>query len=212
MKALLKYRPDLWECELEDRLVPASPDLGTFVLTPVGYVVVSHFPGLAASVANTQGDAALLATVALLASGSLSSVQPGTTFGLPGLDALALAGANAGAAVPIIVGSGANDASAPIIPPVTRNTLAQDVVIAVTVLNRGSGDGSAVLPSDQVYRGGLPVTATVGFTQDVPGRQAVQEPAQEPADPLPLRVGKRPHRLDSGALGNLIRSNAERAP
>jgi hypothetical protein len=212
MKALLKYRPDLRECELDDRRVLAIPNLGAIVLTPVGYVLVSHLPGIAATIANTQGDAAILTSFATLATGSISSIQPGTVFGLPGGDSMVPVGASAVASVPIMVGSGANDASAFVIPPVTRNSLGQDVVIAVTVLSRGPGDGSAVLPSDQVYRGGLPVTATVGFSQNVPGHQAVQEPAQEPADPLPLRIRKRPHRLGSSALGNLIRSHTASAP
>ncbi|MBV8091069.1 MAG: hypothetical protein JO139_16150 [Alphaproteobacteria bacterium] len=212
MKALLKYRPDLRECELEDRLVPAIPNLGAIVQTPVGYVVVSHLPGIAATVASTPGAEAILTSFLTTASVSIFSLQPGTGFGLPSLDSMGPTGANVGTAVEIIVGSGADDASAYINPPVRRNTIADNGVIALSVIGRVSGDQPPVLPPGQVYRGGLPVTATVGFSQDVPGHQAVQEPAQEPADPLPLRVGKRPHRLASGALGNLIRSNADRAP
>jgi hypothetical protein len=212
MKALLKYRPDLRECELEDRLVPATPNLGAIVLTPGGYVVVSHLPGIAATVASTPGAEATLTSFLTTASVSIFSFQPGTSFGLPSLDSMGPTGANVGTGVEIIVGSGPDDASAYINPPVRRNTIADNGVIALSVIGRMSGDQSPVLPPDQVYRGGLPVTATVGFSQDVPGQQAVQEPAQEPADPLPLRVRKRPHRLASGALGNLIRSNADRAP
>jgi hypothetical protein len=212
MKVLLKYRPDLRECELEDRLVPAIPDLGAIVLTPGGYVVVSHLPGIAATVASTPGAEAILTSFLTTASVSISSLQPGTSFGLPSLDSMGPTGANVGTAVEIIVGSGADDASAYINPPVRRNTIADNGVIALSVIGRASGDQSAVLPSDQVYRGGLPVAATVGFSQDVPGQRAAQEPAQSPVDPLPLRLGRRPHRFASGGLGNLIRWHADRAP
>ena len=112
----------------------------------------------------------------------------------------------------IILGSGANDAGAANIPPVTRNTIANDALSSATVIGRLSGDRSAVLPPDQVYRGGLPVTATIGFSLKVPGQRVAREPAQGPIDPLPLRLRRRPHRLASGASGNLIRSQADRAP
>lgn len=52
----------------------------------------------------------------------------------------------------IIVGSGADDASAPIILPVPRNTIANDAVNAAAVIGRASGDRSDLLPPGQVYR------------------------------------------------------------
>ena len=112
----------------------------------------------------------------------------------------------------IIVGSGSDDAGAANSPPVTRNTIANDALTAAPVIGRVSGDRSAVLPPEQVYRGGLPVTATVGFSMEEPGQRAAQEPAQGPVDPLPLRIRRRPNRLASGASANLIRSHADRAP
>jgi hypothetical protein len=36
MKALLKFRPELHDSELEERLVPAGPNLGVIVLTTSG--------------------------------------------------------------------------------------------------------------------------------------------------------------------------------
>jgi hypothetical protein len=53
--------------------------------------------------------------------------------------------------VTIIVGLGADDAGAPIIPPVTRNTIANDAVNAVAVIGPASGDRYEVLPPGQVY-------------------------------------------------------------
>ncbi len=111
----------------------------------------------------------------------------------------------------IPVGSGANDDGAANIPPVTRNTIANDALNAAPLIGR-SGDRSAVLPPEQVYRGGSPVTASGGFAMEAPGERAAHEPAQGPVDPLPLRIRGRPHRLTSAASGNLIRSHADRAP
>ncbi len=50
MNAHLKYCPDLRACELEDRLLPVTPNLGAIVLTTGGYVLVlSPFPVFAAA-------------------------------------------------------------------------------------------------------------------------------------------------------------------
>jgi hypothetical protein len=114
--------------------------------------------------------------------------------------------------VTIIVGSGADDASGPIIPLVTRNTIANDALNSLPVIGRASGERSGVLPPDLVYRGGLPVTATVDFSPEGPGQRAAPEPAQGKVDPLPLRLHKRPNRLLSHDSRSLIRSHADRAP
>ena len=213
MKALLKYRPDLRACELGDRLVPAIPDLGAIVLTTGGYaLLLSPFLVIASSPFGASGGPGFLTPSVMTGSLGSPGAQPGNGTGASGPATTAPTGSNGGASLTITVGSGADDAGAANIPPVTRNTIANDALNPLPIIGRVSGERSAVLPPDLVYRGGLPVTATVGFSQDVPGQRAVQEPAQEPADPLPLRVGKRPHRLASGASGNLIRSHADRAP
>ena len=213
MKALLKYRPDLRDCELEDRLVPATPNLGATVLTTGGYVLVlSPFPVIAASPFGASGGAGFLTPSAMSGSASGSGLLPGNSPGGPGLTTTAPTGSNGGAAVTINVGSGANDAGAANIPPVTRNTIANDALNPLPIIGRVSGERSAVLPPDLVYRGGLPVTATVGFSPEGPGQRAAPEPAQGNVDPLPLRLQRRPNRLLSGDSGNLIRSHADRAP
>ncbi len=213
MKALLKYRPDLRACELEDRLLPAILDLGATVLTTGGYVLLlSPFPVIAADPFGQSGGPGFLTPSAMSGSAGVAGLLPGNSTGVPSLARTAPTGSNGGAAATIIVGSGTNDAGAANIPPVTRNTIANNALNAAPVIGRVSGDRSAVLPPDQIYRGGLPVTATVGFSLEVPGHRAAQEPAQGPVDPPPLRLRRRPHRLASGASGNLIRSHADRAP
>lgn len=213
MKALWNYRPDLRPCELEDRLLPAMLDLGATVLTTGGYVLLlSPFPVVTADPFGESGGPGFLTPSAMSGSAGVAGLLPANSAGLPGLVTTAPTGSNGGGAVTITLGSGANDAGASNNPPVTRNTIANDALSAAPVIGRLSGDRSAVLPPDQIYRGGLPVTATVGFSLEVPGQRAAQEPAQAPVNPLPLRLGSRPHRLASGASGNLIRSHADRAP
>jgi hypothetical protein len=213
MKAHLKYCADLRACELEDRLAPAVPGLGAVALTTGGYVLLlSPFPITASDPFGDSGGPEFVTPSVMAGSGVGYGIPPGSNTGVPGLTATAPTGSNGGAAVTIIVGSGADEAGAANIPPVTHNTIANDALSAAPVIGRVSGDRSAVLPPEQVYRGGLPVTATVGFSLEVPGQQAAQLPAKGPVDPLPLRLRPRPHRLASGASGNLIRSHTDRAP
>ena len=201
MKAHLKYCPDLRACVLEDRLVPVIPnELGDFllpvvpnvapiVLTPAGYVLMSSFPGIAIPV-----------SFVVTGSGGISSMQPGNGTG------------NGGAAETIVVGSGANDAVGTIIPLVTRNTIANDALNAAPLIGRVLGDRSDVLPPEQVYRGGLPVSASGGVSTEASGQRSGPNPDERPVDPLPIRLRSRPHRLASGASGSPVRSHADRAP
>jgi hypothetical protein len=213
IKALLKYRPDLRACELEDRIVPAASDLGATVLTTGGYdLLLSPFPVFVADPEGQSGGPGFLTPSAMSGSAGVLGLLPGNSAGVPGLATTAPTESNGGGAVTTTIGSGANDAGAATIPPVTRNAVANDALSAAPVIGRLSGDQSDVLPPEQVYRGGLPVTATVGFSLEVPGQRAAPEPDQVSVNPLPLRLGSRPHRVASGAAGNLIRSHADRAP
>jgi hypothetical protein len=139
-------------------------------------------------------------------------VQPGNGTGASGPATTAQTGSNGGAAVTIVAGSGADDASAPIIPPVTRNTIANDAVNAAPVIGRASGDRSDVLPPGQVYLDGVPVTGPAGVPTNAPGQPAGSQPEEMPADPLRIRLRRPSHRLESVAPGNLVRSGADRAP
>jgi hypothetical protein len=82
----------------------------------------------------------------------------------------------------------------------------------LAIIARVSGDQSPVLPSGQVYRGGLPVTAHGGVAMEVPGEPAGSEPGEKPADPLRIRLRKPAHRLASDASKDPVISNADRAP
>ena len=135
-------RPDLRACELEDRLVPAIPDLGATVLTTGGYVLLlSPFPVIAADPFGQSGGPGFLTPSAMSGSAGVSGLLPGNSAGVPGLATTAPTGSNGGAAVTIIVGSGADDAGAANIPPVTRNTIANDALSAAPVIGRCRGTG-----------------------------------------------------------------------
>jgi hypothetical protein len=173
MKTPLKFRPDLRACVLDDRLVPVMPNLGLWpaiVLTTNGYVLASAFPG-----------AAIPTSFIMTGPAGISGMQPGTGSG--------------GAAGPIVVGSGANNAAAPIIALVTRDTVVNNALRAAPQISRVLVDRSDVLPIGQVYRGGSPVTASRAVSTKAPGQPDGQDPGDSPVEPLPIRLRSRPHRL-----------------
>ena len=161
MKVQHKYCPDFRDCVLEDRLVPVIPNqlgsflapvvpnLGAIVLTPAGYDLMSSFPGIAIP-AYVRRDGL---------GGNLQHAagQRHRRAG-PGRDVAERI--ERGGRSTIFVGSGANDVVATIIPLVTRNTIANDALNAAPLIGRVLGDRSDVFPPEQVYRGGLPVSAS----------------------------------------------------
>ena len=68
-------------------------------------------------------------------SAGISGMQPGNGTGVPGRHDVAER-IERGATVTIFVGSGANDVGAPIIPLVTRNTIANDALNAAPLIGR----------------------------------------------------------------------------
>ena len=191
MKAQHKYRPDFRTCVLEDRLVPVVPNLGlgTIVLTTSGYVLTSAFPG-----------SAIPASFVMTGAAGVSGMQPGSGTGVP----TSTTGSSGGATAMIFVGSGANDILGPVIPSVTRNTIANDALNPAPQIGRVLGDRSDVLPPEQVYRGGV--------STEVHGQRGGQDADEGAVEPLPIRLRSRPHRLASDASGYPARSHADRAP
>ncbi len=60
--------------------------------------------------------------------GGISSVQPGNITGFPASAPVGSAGSGRGATIVMTVGSGADEAGGPSIPPVSRNTVANDTL------------------------------------------------------------------------------------
>ena len=188
-------------------------DLGAIVLTTGGYaLLLSPFPVIASSPFGASGGPSFLTASVMAGSVGSPGVQPGNGTSASGPATTAPTASNEGAAVTIVIGSGADDASAPIIPLVTRNTIANDALNAAPAIGRVSGDRSAVLPPGQVYRDGVPVTGPAGVSTKAPGQPAGSQPDEKPADPLRVRLRRPPHRLASDAPGDCVQSDVDRAP
>jgi hypothetical protein len=188
MKAQLKFCPDLRACTLDDRLVPAAAKLGvgTIVLTTSGYVLVmSPFPVTVADPNGASGSPGFLTSSAMTR--GTSGLLPASSTGVRGSATTAPTGSNGGAAQTIVVGSGADEVSAPVSPPVSRNTIANDAVNATPKIGSLSMDQSDVLPPGQVYRGGVPTDVTI--QRPGPGTD------ERPVVPLPIRLRSSPNRL-----------------
>src|ERR1017187_7044110 len=156
-------RSDLDDCVLEDRVAPAVTNLGVMVLTTSGYVLVIPFPGAyvvpgTASGGfgpNTAGGVSgvpINTSFFIMGFGGMSSVQPGNFTGFPSLVLAGSASSSGGATVMIGAGTGANDAASVSIPPVTRNTIANDRLNPLPVIGGVSTYQSPFLPAGQLYR------------------------------------------------------------
>ena len=183
MKAQLKHCPDLRACVLEDRLVPAIPNLGLWpeiVLTTSDYVSTIAYPG-----------AAIPASFVMTGPAGISGMPPGNGNG----------NGDGGAAATIVVGSGANDVGGSIIPLVTRNTMVNDALRAAPLIGRVLRDRSDVLPSGQVYRGGV--------STEVHEQPGGQDRDEGPVEPLPIRLRNRPSRPASDASAYPVGAHEE---
>lgn len=190
MKPELRYRPDLRACVLEDRLVPVVPNVGvgTIVQRTGGYVLVmSSFPVSVADPNGASGSPGFLTPSAMTGSGGISGCLPASSTVVGSSATMAPNRSDGGAAVTILVGSGNDDASATVIPPVTRNTIANDAVNAKPKIGRVLMDRSEVLPPGQVYR--------VGVSTEVSDQRPRPGTDERPVDPLPIRLPGRPRGL-----------------
>ncbi len=126
MNSHLKLRPDLRDCVLEERTLPAITNFGTVILTTSGLILITPFPGAnnsaSGSLGSTSGPgggtAASVSGVPvptyLFITGSygISSLRPGNITGVPIL-AMSASGGAAGSLLRIEVGSGADSAGGP---------------------------------------------------------------------------------------------------
>jgi hypothetical protein len=188
MNERTKYCPDLRASELEDRILPAVSDLGpgTLVLTSGGYVLVmSPFPVSVADPFGASGSPGFLTQSAMI--GGVSGLLPANGTGVRPVGETPPSKPKGATSMRIVVGSGADDVSGQVVPPVTRNTIANDAVNASPQIGQLSMDRSDVLPPGQVYRGGVSTNAS---------RQPSDSgPDQKPVRTLPMRLRNRPRRV-----------------
>jgi hypothetical protein len=213
MKTLFKFHPDLQACELETRLVLSASNLGSIVLTTSGYVLMVPYAGAAANSGGSAGGTVIPTSFAMTGSDGISNVQPGNVAGVPNPAATGATVSNGGSAPgTVAVSPGANDPNAPVIPIVSRSTIANDLLKSPVLIGQLSGDRSPLLAPGQFYRGDLPVTVATTASRDVAGPQARWTPAQDTVDPAATRPGAALTRLADGTSRNAFETLANWAP
>jgi hypothetical protein len=212
MKPLRKFHPDLRACGLDDRLLPATANLGAIVLTTGGYVLMSPFPGSAAD----PGGTVIPTSFFMTGSGGVSSIQPDNSTGVPSFAPTPAAGSTGSTGATIAVSSEANDPTTASISLVTRNTIANDALNSAPRIGGPSWDRSPMLPAGQFYRGGVPVTAPVPapapLASATSGEPSSRSLSQNAVHSPPNRPGGAPPRLRSDAPANSMTTLALRAP
>ncbi len=160
MKRSWDLKPNLLDCILEERIAPAITNLGVIVLTTSGLSLVTPFPGAsnnASGAGGTQTTAASVSGAAMptsfyiTGSRGISSFTPGNFTGNPAVGgAVATAGGPGGT---IQVGSGADDASAPVTPTASsRNNPASNGATSPVMAYIGqvsATSGSSAAPASQ---------------------------------------------------------------
>jgi hypothetical protein len=182
MSRRLQLRPDLIECSLEERILPAIANLGIIILTTSGYALIIPFPGANTSAAGSLGSSGpgggtatpvsglpIPSSLYITGAGGISSLKPGNITGYPSL-AGGAAGAG-GVAVTIQVGSGADTTDTPTAGGATnivvgRATVADPTQQFPRVLIGGSttASGSSALAPATPLPDSAPVPPVVPMT------------------------------------------------
>jgi hypothetical protein len=182
MNPLRKLHLDLQACELEDRLLPVVANLSVVVLTSGGYLLMIRHPAIVANPAGSLSAAAIPTSISMMSLGGIFNTQPGNLTGSPNPAAPGKAGSSGSAAAAFAVGSPAGDPATASIPPVTRNTIANDAVNPPPRIGRLSEDRSPVLPLEECSRGGVPENAL-----DLPAQATLDKPSSQKPVPNTLK-------------------------
>ncbi|HZW31106.1 MAG TPA: hypothetical protein VFF52_10390 [Isosphaeraceae bacterium] len=186
MKRRWELKPNLLECILEDRVYPAT-NLGIIILTTSGLSLVTPFPGASNSAAGALGNIAGTTSMAASVSGAamptsfyitgnrgISTFTPGNFTGNPSVG-LAVVSGSGGVGLTIQVGSGSDDASAPVATPtVGRSTVGGSATDAPSIMSYigqpASGSNAPILPEGQSYQAPTaPVPALPPMGVVIPG-------------------------------------------
>jgi hypothetical protein len=169
MKRQWALKPNLIDCLLEERVAPAIANFGIIVLTTSGYALVTPFPGASNSAAGSLGSSSTGSSTAASVSGAamptsfyitgargISSFTPGNFTGNPNVGGGPAGGTSGGVSLSIQVGSGAEDAAAPVVTTsVSRLNVGSDGSRPTTLAYIGqpaSGSGAPILPEGESYR------------------------------------------------------------
>jgi hypothetical protein len=170
MYSPLIFRPDLRECVLEARTLPAIAGFGVMILTTSGITLITPFPGANSSGAGNLGSSGPSSGSASSVSGvtmptslyitgnnGISSLKPGNITGVPSL-AGGVAGAAGVGGVSFQIGSGADTGGGT--PTAVSRSVVADPTGAATyqqILGPSATSGDADLPAGQTYHDTAPV-------------------------------------------------------
>lgn len=170
MYSPLIFRPDLRECVLEERVLPALTTFGIFIWTTSGLSLITPFPGANSSAAGSLGSSGPSSGSASAVSGvpmptslyitgnsGISSLKPGNITGVPSL--ASVAGGATGGVLGFQIGSGSDQAGGTPTAIVTRSTVADPTGQATyqQILGPSATSGDADLPAGQTYHDTAPV-------------------------------------------------------
>jgi hypothetical protein len=122
MKRSWDLKPNLLDCMLEERIVPAFNNFGIVILTTNGLALVTPFPGASNNASGSGGSSNTAASVSgaaqptslyLTGNRGVSSLAPGNFTGNPSVGG-AVVGSSGGVSLSIKVGSGADEAGGPV--------------------------------------------------------------------------------------------------
>ena len=206
MKRSWDLKPDLLDCMLEERIVPAGPmnNLGIIIQTTSGLMLVTPFPGainLAAMAGGASGSVAPSVSgtpfptgIYLTGTRGISSMMPGNMTGNPAV--MGVVGASGGASETIEVGSGADEASgggggASTTPAMSRTNPAYGgaaTAIMAYIGTPGQNSSGMTTANNGQVQTTAPVPALPPMGTSIPGTPGSQGqsdpgPAQKPMGP-----------------------------
>jgi hypothetical protein len=189
MNSRLILRPDLNDCILEERALPAIANLGIILLTTSGFSLVTPFPGASNSASGSLGSGGSSSTAAsvsgvaiptsfyITGTGGISSLKPGNITGNPGT---ASGGPAAGGfSATIQIGSGSDSANGPTNGGATNNVVglftvadptARPIFTYIGGMNTGAATTASSMSASQSNQSATqPASATTGAVNQSAG-------------------------------------------
>lgn len=216
MRISWDLKPNLLECILEDRIVPAPMNnLGMIVQTTSGLTLVTPFPGAVNMSAMAGGGSSTTAasvsgtampTSMYMTSRGISQFMPGNMTGNPLVGGVA--GSSGGVSITIKVGSGADEAGGPVgtTPAMSRTNPAYggnapSVMAYIGQPGTSSGTTNGTNVTNPQASAPVPALAPMGVT--IPGSPTGAEgPNGSPTNPMGPQLGA--PRMLKGLGGSLI--------
>jgi hypothetical protein len=214
MKRSWDLKPNLVDCILEDRIAPAITNLGVIVLTTSGLSLVTPFPGASNNASGAGGGSNTAASVSgaaiptsfyITGNRGISSFTPGNFTGNPVVGGGIATSSGPGGTIQ--VGSGSDDASAPVLPTAasTRNNQGSNGATAPILAYIGSVASSSSSSTAPTSTGSqttqtAPVPALPPMGVVIPGSPSSMN--GNPTNPMDPQSGA--PRFMSGLTGKLV--------